>query len=96
MELIKLHEARISFDDVVYNDEFNCYLLNELPKEKEYFDYGDDKGYIVLIEENEIIEKDYKKYTIYYESNLGEWEKHIIDVAEVCSVCLKLKNKEDL
>lgn len=66
-----------------------CYLLNKLPKEREYFDYGKDKGYVIQILEEEILEKEYKKYTLYYEKNLDDWNNQIIDVAEVCSICVK-------
>ena len=87
MEKIKLHEI---WEDRDYYTECYCYLIKKLPKLNEYFDYGDDKGYVLsIIEEEKILEKDYKKYTIYYEKNLGDWNNQIIDVADACYVCIK-------
>lgn len=89
MKKIFLNETWEDSDESKYTDRYECYLLNKLPREREYFNYGKDKGYVIQIVEDEIIEKDYKKYTLYYEKKLDDWAKQIIDVAEVCSICIK-------
>lgn len=87
---------KIRLTEVVYDDDcgnipyyYDCYLLNKLPKEREYFDYGKDKGYVIQIIEEPIKEKEYKRYSIWYEKNLDDWNNQIIDIAEICNVCIK-------
>lgn len=89
MKKISLLEEWVDDDGSRYADTYSCYFVNEIPEERCYFDYGDDKGYVIQVVEDEIANRDYKKYTIYYEKNLDDWNNQIIDVAEVCSICIK-------
>lgn len=76
-------------EDGIYHLPCSCYEVKELPIERDYFDYGDDKGYVIQVVEDQIKEKDYKKYTLYYEKNLDDWNNQVIDIAEVCSICIR-------
>lgn len=89
MKKLFLNEVWVDDDGSRYTDKYECYLVNNLPQERECFDYGNDKGYVISINEDEIIEKDYKKYTLYYEKNLDDWNNQIIDVPKVCSICVR-------
>lgn len=88
MKKIRLTEYWYEDDDY-YELPYWCYELDQLPKERDYFDYGDDKGYVIQVVEDEIKEQDYKKYTLYYEKNLDDWNNQVIDIAEVCSICVR-------
>lgn len=89
--MIKIRLSEMWYDDDCGNIPYfyDCYLLERLPKEREYFDYGKDKGYVIQITEEAIVEKEYRKFTIWYEKNLDDWNNQIIDVANVCSICIK-------
>ena len=77
-------------DDCGIIDGFvKCYLIDKLPNERDYFNYGDDKGYVIQITEFKVKEKDYDCYTLWYEKNLDDWNNQIINVANVCNVCIK-------
>lgn len=85
-----MKKVRLTEYDDYHDISYWCYELDQLPNERDYFDYGDDKGYVIQVVEDEIKEKNYKKYTLYYEKNLDDWNNQVIEVAEVCSICIRV------
>ena len=87
METVTLTEWWIDDDGTTYDLPSKCYVVDSLPEERDYFDYGKDKGYVIqIIEVEDIVEKGFKKYNVYYEHHLDDWNNQIIDVAEVCCI----------
>lgn len=67
------------------------YYIDELPKQEEYIEIDNYKGYVVDIQKDEDKSKgDYILYSIYYEDNIGDWYEREID----CNVLNVMVNKE--
>lgn len=84
-----LTEVYDDYDCGIIKTKYDCYLLDQLPKQGDYFDYGKDKGYVISYDEQPIEEKEYRMYTLYYENKKGDWYEQNIDIAGACSICIK-------
>lgn len=89
MKKIELTETWYDDDCGKYITKYNCYLLARLPQEREYFDFGGIKGYVIQLVEEPTDQEKYQRFTLYYENNLDDWNNQIIDVANVCSICIR-------
>ena len=64
------------------------YIVDQLPKEEEYIEIENTKGYVVSTQYSE----DDKYYVIYLEQNLGDWNNQLIDICDV--VCIDLEKRQ--
>lgn len=60
-------------------DYYTIYIVNQLPKEREYIEVNDKKGFVVSIQEDE----ETKSNVVYLEEHLDDWNNQI---AEICDV----------
>lgn len=60
-------------------DYYTIYVVNQLPKEREYIEVNDKKGFVVSIQEDE----ETKSNVVYLEEHLDDWNNQI---AEICDV----------
>lgn len=63
------------------------YIVDQLPKEEDYIEIGNKKGYVVSIQYDE--KCDY--HVIYLEKNLGDWYNQVCDICDVVIVNLERK-----
>lgn len=60
-------------------DYYTIYIVNQLPKEREYIEVNDKKGFVVSIQEDE----ETNSNVVYLEEHLDDWNNQI---AEICDV----------
>lgn len=60
------------------------YVVDTLPKEEDYIELGDKKGFVVSLQYDE----EERCYDIYLEKNLGDWNNQISDICDVARVRL--------
>ena len=78
-------EKKPMYCDETLVDYYTIYIVDKLPKEEQYIDVDNKKGYVVSIQEDEETESN----VVYLEKNLGDWNNQL---AEICDV-VYLKEK---
>ena len=84
MKVIGKEKKPIYCDETLV-DYYTIYIVDKLPKEEQYIDVDNKKGYVVSIQEDEETESN----VVYLEKNLGDWNNQL---AEICDV-VYLKEK---
>ena len=72
-------EKKPMYCDETLVDYYTIYIVDKLPKEEQYIDVDNKKGYVVSIQEDEETESN----VVYLEKNLGDWNNQL---AEICDV----------
>lgn len=78
MKVIRREKAPMYCDDTLV-DYYTIYIVNQLPKEREYIEVNDKKGFVVSIQEDE----ETNSNVVYLEEHLDDWNNQI---AEICDV----------
>lgn len=78
-------EKRKEYCGEILTGYSTIYILDKLPKNEEYIELGNKKGYVVSINYDE----EDKCYDIYLEKNLGDWNNQISDICSVVRVVMK-------
>lgn len=73
--------TKVGYDEI--------FIINQLPKEEEYIEIGNHKGYVISTSYSD--EDNY--YTIYLEKNLGDWNNQNIDICDAVNVDLERGDK---
>lgn len=66
-------------------DNYTIYIVDKLPKQEQYINIDNKKGYVVSIQEDE----ETGSNVVYLEKNLGDWNNQL---AEICDA-IYLKEK---
>lgn len=78
-------EKKPMYCDETLVDYYTIYIVDKLPKEEQYIDVDNKKGYVVSIQEDEETESN----VVYLEKNLGDWNNQL---AEICDVVYLKEN----
>lgn len=74
------------FNDDKLVDYYTIYIVDKLPKEREYIEVNDLKGFVVSIQYDE----ETNSNVVYLEKHLDDWNNQIIEICDV----LYLKESE--
>lgn len=86
MKVIKKEKEPL-FNENVLVDYYTIYVVDKLPKEREFFELDNKKGYVVSIQEDE----ETKSHIAYLEKNLDDWNNQI---QEICDAIYLRKKSE--
>ena len=59
-------------------DNYIIYIVDKLPKQEQYIDIDNKKGYVVSIQEDE----ETGSNVVYLEKNLGDWNNQLTEICD--------------
>lgn len=72
-------EKKPMYCDKTLVDYYTIYVVDKLPKEEQYIDIDNKKGYVVSLDYDEEVNSN----VVYLEKNLDDWNNQIAEICEV-------------